>query len=113
MTGSNKFNHCGSGKQQANNFRSKPSCPICTQVGRPQSGHLLSTCPFLPESDKFVTRTRVVQTIEDLERDDYYYEDEYSDHPTDFQQQQIISASYSDEDDSEIVLINCAETKRV
>lgn len=42
------------------------SCPICKQAGRPDFKHLLSTCTFLPESDrKFMARARALQLEDD------------------------------------------------
>ena len=113
MSGSNRFdrrNQTNSGR--SNNFRSKPSCPLCKQVGRPRCDHFLSSCPFLPESDKkFVTRTRIVQTIEDAERDEYD-DDNYDDNHDEYPQQPIYEEEYPC-DESQHVRNISAEIKRV
>ena len=48
--------------------KSQPSCPLCTQAGRRNTAHFLSSCSFLPESDRrFMTRSRLIAAIEDLD----------------------------------------------
>ena len=51
--------------------QSKPTCPLCKQAGRRSTDHLLSTCTFLPESDRrYITRTRLLAALDDLDLDD-------------------------------------------
>ena len=48
--------------------RPQPTCPLCTQAGRRNTAHFLSSCSFLPESDKrFMTRSRLIAAIEGLD----------------------------------------------
>ena len=50
----------------------RASCPLCKQVGRPDTAHYLSSCPFLPETDKrYMTRARLIAAFDELECDDY------------------------------------------
>ena len=45
--------------------KSAKSCPLCLQAGRP-SGHFLSVCPYLPDSDKqYMAKARQVARIFD------------------------------------------------
>lgn len=48
-------------------LRPTKSCPLCLQAGRPDHhSHFLSTCKYLPESDrKFMSRVRQVADIEE------------------------------------------------
>ena len=52
---------------------STKECALCKQAGRHYTGHFLSECKFLPESDrKYVTRARLTNAESDAEN----YEDE-------------------------------------
>ena len=45
---------------------SKGTCPICKQAGRKVFDHFLSTCSYLPESDRhFLTRARLIATLDE------------------------------------------------
>ena len=51
--------------------KSSKSCPLCKQVGRPESQHFLSECPFLPEKDrKYIVRARQITNILSNESDE-------------------------------------------
>ena len=51
-------------------------CPICKQAGRRNYNHFLSTCCYLPESDRqFISKARVVLAIEDEMSNSQYDED--------------------------------------
>ena len=112
-----RSNHRGQfngGKQHSSSIRSKPSCPICKQVGRQRSDHLLSSCPFLPESDKrFITRTRIVQTVEDTDGTDDYLCNEYEEYPSNSRDHQSSYAEPSYEDDSQRIRNVSTQVKRV
>ena len=46
--------------------RSKKSCPLCKQAGRPRYDHYLSMCRFLPPEDKhFMSRARQTITVDE------------------------------------------------
>lgn len=50
-------------------------CPLCKQAGRPDYRHFLSTCSYLPDSDrKFITKARQIVNILD--------DSPYTDEPT-------------------------------
>ena len=56
------------GRFNSGNSRRPPSCALCTQAGRHQANHYLSSCPYLPEEDKrFMNRARLVEFLK-LER---------------------------------------------
>ena len=112
---SNYRGHSNNGRQQPNSGRPKPSCPICKQVGRNRSDHLLSNCPFLPESDKrFITRARIVQTVEDAEDLDDYPYNEHEEYPSNTQSHhQSFYADSPYEDDSQRIRNVSAQVKRV
>ena len=58
--------------------RTKPVCPICKEARYSRVDHFLSSCPYLPESDKkYLARTRLIHSLED--EDNYYREDDYDD----------------------------------
>ena len=47
---------------------SRPECCLCKQAGRRDISHFLSTCSFLPEKErKFLTRARLIETVDDSE----------------------------------------------
>ena len=42
------------------------SCPLCKQANRPENGHFLSECSFLPEQDrKYIAKARQIADILD------------------------------------------------
>ena len=44
----------------------RKTCPLCKQVGRPNTQHFLSECKFLPEHDrKYIARARQISEIYD------------------------------------------------
>ena len=56
------------------NRRSMRICPLCQQARR---DHLLSACPFLPESDRrFMLRARTLGVEEDDNTDEYNFKDD-------------------------------------
>ena len=58
---------------KSNTGRSSKECALCKQAGRSYTGHFLSECKFLPESDrKYVTRARLTNAESEAED----YEDE-------------------------------------
>ena len=60
------------GRFNSGNSRRPPSCALCTQAGRHQANHYLSSCPYLPEEDKrFMNRARLVEFLE-LENEEFY-----------------------------------------
>ena len=61
-----------------NHLRRRPLCPLCKQAGRPRFDHFLSNCSYLPDNDKkFMSRTRLVQSVDDEEYE-YYDHDNSS-----------------------------------
>ena len=60
------------GRFNSGNSRRPPSCALCTQAGRHQANHYLSSCPYLPEENKrFMNRARLVEFLE-LENEEFY-----------------------------------------
>ncbi|KAL9978907.1 hypothetical protein ACROYT_G016491 [Oculina patagonica] len=46
--------------------RPSKSCPLCKQANRPESGHFLSECSFLPEQDRrYIAKARQIADIFD------------------------------------------------
>jgi len=44
--------------------RPAKSCPLCKQAGRPDSGHFLSECSFLPDQDRrYIAKARQIADI--------------------------------------------------
>ena len=59
------------------NRRNTRICPLCQQARRPRQDHLLSVCPFLPESDRrFMLRARTLGVEEDDNTDEYNFKDD-------------------------------------
>ena len=47
--------------------RTKPVCPICKEARYSRVDHFLSSCPYLPESDKkYLARTRLIHSLSNL-----------------------------------------------
>ena len=66
-------------KHTLDNTRPKPTCPICKQANRTRYDHYLSSCSYLPKGDKkFLSRARVVQSLEEQQLE--YYPDEEISH---------------------------------
>ena len=65
--------------------RPKPpqkSCPLCKQAGRRDSGHYLSECAYLPDSDKrYMARARQIVAVVDSIDSDQDGEEEYTTDP--------------------------------
>ena len=41
-------------------------CPLCKQAGRNSTNHFLSTCTYLPDSDRrFMTKARLIASIDE------------------------------------------------
>ena len=60
-----------------------PTCPLCKQAGRRSTDHLLSTCTFLPESDRrYITRTRLLAALDDIDLDDTDSTEQLPEEPT-------------------------------
>ena len=75
----NTFNR----KTSGNVSKHAKVCPLCKQAGRASTGHYLSQCRFLPESDKkFISKTRNI-AIQDKDYDNEVTDDEDDDIPED------------------------------
>ena len=76
-------------RQNFARYQNSASCPICKQAGRKDHNHFLSSCPFLPASDKRMFSNNRVRNVDcpqpEFDNDPYH----------NFPQDELLSSSRS------------------